>query len=77
MEGRRPSVSAHQGKYAMREIANAILCQNRTGCQREFLPHGMPPPGAVKYCFCLWRDDGTDQTVHDLLRWQLREKKKR
>jgi hypothetical protein len=37
----------------------------------------MPPPGAVKYYFYLWRDDGTDQTVHDLLRWHLREKKKR
>ncbi|WP_416071018.1 transposase [Streptomyces sp. ME08-AFT2] len=30
----------------MREIVNAILYQNRTGCQWEFLPHDMPPPGA-------------------------------
>ncbi|MFF7987435.1 IS5 family transposase [Streptomyces sp. NPDC007901] len=72
-----PSVSGHQGKYAMREIVNAILYQNRTGCQWEFLPHDMPPPGAVKYYFYLWRDEGTDQDVHDLLRWQLREKRKR
>jgi transposase len=60
----------------MREIVNAILYQNRTGCQWEFLPHDTPPPGAVKYCFYLWRDEGTDQDVHDLLRWQLREKRK-
>jgi transposase len=76
-KARHPSASGHQGKYAMREIVNAILYQNRTGCQWEFLPHDMPPPGAVKYYFYLWRDDGTDQTVHDLLRWQLREKGKR
>jgi hypothetical protein len=37
----------------------------------------MPPPGAVKYYFYLWRDEGTDQDIHDLLRWQLREKRKR
>jgi transposase len=76
-KARHPSVSGHQGKYAMREIVNAILYQNRTGCQWEFLPHDMPPPGAVKYYFYTWRDDGTDQNLHDLLRWQLREKKRR
>lgn len=76
-KARHPSVSGHQGKYAMREVVNAILYQNRTGCQWEFLPHDMPPPGAVKYYFYLWRDEGTDQDVHDLLRWQLREKRKR
>ncbi|MFD4567471.1 transposase [Streptomyces sp. NPDC058467] len=37
-KARHPSVSGHQGKYAMREIVNAILYQNRTGCQWEFLP---------------------------------------
>ncbi|MFG3002077.1 IS5 family transposase [Streptomyces sp. NPDC048340] len=76
-KARHPSVSGHQGKYAMREIVNAILYQNRTGCQWEFLPHDMPPPGAVKYYFYLWRDEGTDQDIHDLLRWHLGEKRKR
>ncbi|MFE4875155.1 IS5 family transposase [Streptomyces sp. NPDC056682] len=72
-----PSVSGHQGKYAMREIVNAILYQNRSGCQWDLLPHDLPPAGAVKYYFYKWRDDGTDQTIHDLLRWQLREKNRR
>jgi hypothetical protein len=31
----------------------------------------------VKYYFYKWRDDGTDQTIHDLLRWQVREKRGR
>lgn len=72
-----PSVSGHQGRYVMREIVNAILYQNRSGCQWDLLPHDLPPAGAVKYYFYKWRDDGTDQTIHDLLRWQLRENKRR
>lgn len=72
-----PSVSGHQGRYAMREIVNAILYQNRSGCQWDLLPHDLPPAGAVKYYFYRWRDDGTDQTIQDLLRWQLREKRGR
>jgi transposase len=72
-----PSVSGHQGGYAMREIVNAILYQGRTGCQWDFLPHDLPPRSAVYYYFAKWRDDGTDQTIHDLLRWHTREKRGR
>ncbi|GGR91896.1 hypothetical protein GCM10010236_53150 [Streptomyces eurythermus] len=72
-----PSVSGHQGGYEMREIVNAILYQNRSGCQWGLLPHDLPPASAVKYYFYKWRDDGTDQTIHDLIRWQLREKNRR
>ena len=72
-----PSVSGHQGRYAMREIVNALLYQGRTGCQWELLPHDFPPAGAVKYYFYTWRDDGIDQTIHDLLRWQVREMARR
>ena len=74
VEGRHPSVSGHQGAYEMREIVNALLYQSRTGCQWDYLPHDLPPVGAVKYYFYKWRDDGTDQTIHDLLRWQVRER---
>lgn len=73
----RPSATGHEGKYALREIVNAILYQSKTGCQWAYLPNDLPPSGAVYYYFALWRDDGTDQTVHDLLRWQVREKKRR
>ncbi|CAL9329344.1 hypothetical protein SUDANB15_00035 [Streptomyces sp. enrichment culture] len=72
-----PSVSGHQGRYAMREIVNALLYQGRTGCQWELLPHDFPSAGAVKYYFYTWRDDGIDQTIHDLLRWQVREMARR
>ncbi|MGW4985514.1 IS5 family transposase [Streptomyces mirabilis] len=76
-KARHPSVSGHQGNYDMREIVNALLYQSRTGCQWDYLPHDLPPAGAVKYYFYKWRDDGTEQTIHDLLRWQVREKKGR
>jgi transposase len=61
----------------MREIVNAILYQSRTGCQWDYLPHDLPPRSAVYYYFARWRDDGTDQAIHDLLRWQAREKRGR
>ncbi|MGW0665415.1 IS5 family transposase [Streptodolium elevatio] len=73
-KARHPSVSGHSGRYEMREIVNALLYQSRTGCQWDYLPHDLPPPGAVKYYFCTWRDDGTDKLIHDLLRWKVRER---
>lgn len=68
-----PSVSGHRGRYEMREIVNAILYQTRTGCQWRYLPKDLPPYGAVYYYFALWRKDGTDKQIHDLLRMQVRE----
>ncbi|WP_223167120.1 IS5 family transposase [Nonomuraea sp. SYSU D8015] len=73
-KAQHPSVSGHQGHYDMREIVNAIPYQARTGCQWRYLPHDLPPYSAVYYYFSTWRDDGTDQTIHDLLRWQVRER---
>ncbi|WP_405111902.1 IS5 family transposase [Micromonospora sp. NBC_01405] len=73
-KAKRVSVSGNQGDYDLREIVNAILYQNRTGCQWTYLPHDLPPKSATYYYFALWRDDGTDQAIHDLLRCQVREK---
>ncbi len=76
-KARHPSASGHQGGYDLREIVNAILYQSRTGCQWEYLPHDLPPRSAAYYYFAKWRDDGTDQAIHDLLRWHARERKGR
>ncbi|MGW7461131.1 transposase [Streptomyces sp. NPDC054797] len=76
-KARHPSVSGHGGAYDMREIVNAILYQARTGCQWRYLPHDLPPKSAVYYYFGKWRDDGTAETVHDLLHWQGRESSRR
>jgi transposase len=73
-KAKRPSPSGHEGRYPMREIVNALFYQNRTSCQWMLLPHDLPPWSAVYYYFGLWRDDGTDRAIHDLLRCQAREK---
>ncbi|MFF8918851.1 IS5 family transposase [Streptomyces sp. NPDC015032] len=74
---RHRSVSGHQGSYSMREIVNAILYQGRTGCQWAYLPHDLPQKSATYYYFAAWRDDGTDQVTHELLRCQVRERARR
>ncbi|MET7370300.1 IS5 family transposase [Streptomyces sp. NPDC005566] len=74
---RHRSVSGHQGAYTVREIVNAILYQGRTGCQWAYLPHDLPQKSATYYYFAAWRDDGTDQVIHELLCWQVRERARR
>ncbi|RSO05694.1 IS5 family transposase [Streptomyces sp. WAC 06783] len=74
---KHPSVSGHEGQYAMREIVDTLLYQARTGCQWCYLPHDLPPASAVYYYFGLWRDDGTAETIHDLLRRQARQMRRR
>jgi transposase len=72
-KARHPSVSGHEGGYELREVLNAIFYQSRTGCQWAYLPHDLPPKSATYYYFALWRDDGTTETIHELLRCQVRE----
>ncbi|MEY9998127.1 transposase [Streptomyces sp. V4I8] len=62
---------------AARQVVNAIFCQNRTGCQWRCLPHDFPAWPAVFYSFRLWREDGLDQRIQDLLRCQVRERARR
>jgi transposase len=69
-----PSVSGHAGRYEMREIVNAIRYAARNGIPWTAMPHDLPPKSATYYYFATWRDDGTDEKIHDLLRWQVREK---
>lgn len=55
-----------------REVINAILYLNRSGCQWDMLPHDLPPKSTVYDYFAKWRDDGTWQRVMDALRAQVR-----
>jgi transposase len=61
----------------IKDPVGLAISESRTGCQWDFLPNDLPPRSAVYYYFAKWRDDGTDQTIHDLLRWQVREKRGR
>lgn len=55
-----------------REVINAILYLNRSGCQWDMLPHDLPPKSTVYDYFAKWRDDGTWQRLMDALRVQVR-----
>jgi putative transposase len=57
----------------MREVVNAILYLNRSGCQWDMLPHDLPAKSTVYEYFATWRDDGTWQAVLDVLREAYRE----
>jgi putative transposase len=55
-----------------REVINAILYLNRSGCQWDMLPHDLPPKSTVYGYFTQWRDDGTWQRMMDTLRTEVR-----
>lgn len=65
------------GSCDLREVVNAIFYQNRTGCRWRYLPHDPPSWSAVFHSFGLWRQDGLDQRIQELLRCQVREKGRR
>ncbi len=56
----------------MREVLNAILYLNRSGCQWDMLPHEFPAKSTVYEYFARWRDDGTWQRLMDALRRGVR-----
>lgn len=47
-----------QPKYQLREIWNALLYLNRTGCQWQYLPHDFPHYQSVNSYYNAWRDEG-------------------
>ncbi len=59
--------------YSRREIINAILYLNRTGCQWRMLPERFPCWKTVYQIFYRWRLDGTWERIHDRLRDIVRQ----
>lgn len=57
-----------------REVVNAILYWQRTGCQWRLLPHHFPPYRRVFYYFHMWAAAGTWQRLTELLRAAVRAK---
>lgn len=56
----------------LREIVNALLYIDRTGCQWRLIPSDFPKKGAVRYYFDKWTDDGTFVQINDVLRAAVR-----
>jgi putative transposase len=63
----------HPRSVNMREVINALLYLNRTGCQWDMLPHDLLPKSTVYDYFSQWRQDGTWQWMLDTLREQVRK----
>jgi transposase len=67
-----PKSGGRPAKYERREVVNALLYLNRTGCQWRALPHDFPPWDSVYWYFRNWKKDGTLDRLHDELRGDLR-----
>ena len=59
-------------KVNLREVINAILYLNRTGCLEDMLPHDLLPKSTVYEYFAQWREDGTWAKFVDALRVEVR-----
>src|SRR5436309_6023909 len=57
----------------LREVTNALLYQNRTGCQWALLPHDLLPKSTGYDYFTKWRDNGLFQQLVDALRPAIRK----
>jgi transposase len=64
-------------KHSKREIVNAILYLNRTGCAWRMLPKDFPPWQTVYWYFRAWGENGTLDRLHDALREQVRAKQEK
>ena len=60
-------------KYSLREIFDAIFYLLKTGCQWRMLPLDFPSWKLVYYYFTKWKNDGTIEIIHDLLRDKTRK----
>lgn len=58
----------------LREVLNAILYLNRTGCSWRQLPHDFPPWGTVHFYYRQWRLDSTWRKIHSAFREKVRRK---
>jgi putative transposase len=58
----------------MRDVLNALFYLSRTGCAWRMLPKEFPPKDTVYYYFKNFRQDGTWERIHDLLRKRVRLK---
>ncbi len=61
-------------KHTLREIFDAIFYLLKTGCQWRMIPSDFPSWKLVYYYFTKWKNDGTIELIHELLRDKTRTK---
>jgi putative transposase len=57
----------------LREVVNALLYKQRTGCQWRMLPHDLPPRSTVSGYYQRWSKTGVLEQVYLALRQQIRD----
>ena len=57
-------------RVSRRAVVDAILYQNRTGCQWRLLPRDLPNGHTVRHYYDTWRADGTWEALNALVRAQ-------
>lgn len=57
----------------LREVVNTLIYQDRTGCQWDMLPHDLLAKSTVWDYFVAWQEDGTLQSIVDVLRGKIRK----
>ena len=67
-----PKSGGRPRRHAVREVLNASFSVLRSGGAWRLLPHDFPPWQIVYQYFWRWRQDGTWQRMHDLLRGDVR-----
>lgn len=61
-----------QRKHQLRDIMNAILNINKTGCQWRMLPSHFAPWQTVYYYFRKWKLEGVIEDIMDTLLFYMR-----
>ena len=67
-----PSDIGRPRTTSMRDVIDALLYMNRTGCQWALLPSEFPPRSTVYGYFAAWRDDGVWDDINRTLREEVR-----
>jgi transposase len=66
-----PKPGGRPAKHSRREVLNALLYVERTGCQWRALPHDLPPWKLVYWYLMEWRSNGVLNRIHDRVRSAL------
>lgn len=64
-------------KYEYRLIWNAVFYILKSGCQWRMLPGCFPPWKLVYYYYSKWKNNGTIEEIHEILRDMVRKKENR
>jgi putative transposase len=69
---RKPNGAADRSTTPSAKSSTASFYIVRGGCAWRLLPHDFPPWQIVYHYFWIWRQDGSWQRMHDLLRGEVR-----